>query len=54
MMGYGGQQAPIDLEGGRVPVVFAIRGDAAPGREVRAPFDQGVREIRSCKAGSDY
>ena len=39
MMGHGGQQALIDLEGGRVLVVFAIRGDYAPSWTVRALFD---------------
>ena len=39
MMGHGGQQALIDLDDGRVLVVFAIRGDYAPGWTVKALFD---------------
>lgn len=39
MRGHGGQRALIDLERGRVPVVFAIRGDYGTGWMVRALFD---------------
>ena len=39
MMGHGGQQALIELDGGRVLVVFAIRGDYAPSWTVKKLFD---------------
>ena len=39
MMGHGGQQALIELDGRRVLVVFAIRGDDAPNWTVKSLFD---------------
>ncbi len=39
MMGHDGQQALIDLRGGRILVVFAICGDNAPNRTVKKLFD---------------
>ena len=39
LMGHGGQQALIALDGRRVLVVFAIRGDYATGWTVKKLFD---------------